>query len=133
MRRAIHAFKTSEYWTSRVLGRHGWPTIIHLNKKGGVVVSVSTNSSIIQGEDIKEYQPPSEEAAAVAKKTSKVAPLCNYPGEGFIHITEAVYLKVHKDYRFNKNLESATYSKHRVRHANSRSIGQEGWGSFPFT
>lgn len=91
----------------RVLVRGEWSTIIRVNRKGGKVVSVSTNArfvSVRQVEDIKEYSPPAPEVAAAVAKAAKLPPLVNYPGEGFLPMTKAEWKATHTDYKGSREM-----------------------------
>ena len=86
----------------RVLVRHGWATVVRVTRKAGVIVSVTTNQNMVpvRGiEEVKDYQPPSTEAAAAAKAATKKPPLVNYPHEGAHEITQAKWNATHKDYK----------------------------------
>ncbi len=89
----------------KVLTRDGWLTILRVNKVQGVVNSVTTVAPSAvhwtgrwkyEIERIKDYQPPTEEQAAKVKKATALAPLCNYPGEGFREMTQAEWDKRNK-------------------------------------
>ena len=74
--------------------------VLRVNRKDGRAVSVSV---VGQGwtvgiEEITDYTPPTPEAAAAVKKP----PLCNYPGEGFVHITQAQWDACSSDYKSTK-------------------------------
>lgn len=91
----------------RVLVRGEWSTIVRVNKKGGKVVSVTTNArfvSVRQVEDIKEYTPPAADVAAAVAKATKLPPLVNYPGEGFLSMTKAEWKATHADYKGSREL-----------------------------
>jgi phospholipid N-methyltransferase len=91
----------------RVLVRGTWSTIVRLNKKGGQVVSVTTNSRFVpvRGlEEIDDYQAPTEEAAAKATAATKLAPLCNYNHENFVKMTKAEWERIHKDYKATRTI-----------------------------
>jgi len=86
----------------RVLVRGEWVTILRVNRKAGKVCSVSTNAryvSVRQVEDIKDYEAPAADVAELAKEVSKLPPMCNYPGDGFKHMTKAEYNDIYKDYK----------------------------------
>lgn len=69
-------------------------------------------------EEVKDYQAPTQEQAERVKAATKVAPLTNYPGEGFIHITQAQWDAISKDYRGTDTKKaSETAGRHRVRRA----------------
>lgn len=76
----------------RVFARGEWATITKLNKKGGAVVSVTTNARYCRVkalEEISQYEAPTEDETSAATAAAKRPPLCNYPGEGFLHMTRA--------------------------------------------
>ncbi len=67
-----------------------WVTVIRVNKSGSQITSVTTNARFVRVrkiEEIQDYRPPTEERANAVKAANKQAPLCNYPGEGFRHLT----------------------------------------------
>lgn len=106
----------------RVLVRGEWVTITKLNKKAGKVISVTTNARYVRirpVEEIKEYEPPSQEQATAAQAAAKVPPLCNYPGLRFATCTQAEWDAIHKDARgvMCYIAETDTVERHRVRHA----------------
>ena len=82
-----------------LIGRNGeWLVVIRVNKAGGAVNSVTTQAPASVTwtktwkygiEKVADYQPPTEEMAAKVKKATKLPPLCNYPGEGFLEMTQA--------------------------------------------
>lgn len=100
-----------------------WVTVVRITKRDGAIVSLTTNRRyvrIIGIEEVKDYRAPSEEQKAAATAAAKVPPLCNYPGEGFVHLTQAQFDTLPKDYR-GTNKISATDSAgaHRIRSASS--------------
>lgn len=71
----------------RVLRRGSWYTILRVNAGS---VSVSGHfAPTISHDEISGYEPPTPEAAAAVAKVAKLPPLCNYPGDGFKHMTQA--------------------------------------------
>lgn len=105
-----------------------WLTILKLNKAGGRINSVSTNNArwprVVPVERIKDYRPPSEEQTKKAKQANKLPPLCNYPGEGFVHITQEQWDKKYKDFKGTRAVAATeTAGAHRVR---SGSFSQSG-------
>lgn len=91
----------------RVLVRGEWATIVRVNKKGGVPVSVTTNARLvpIRGvEEIKQYEPPAAEVAQQVASAAKLPPLVNYPGDGFLHMTKAEWNDIHRDYKGSREL-----------------------------
>lgn len=105
----------------RVLVDGEWVAVLRLNKSGGRVVSLTVARRYVSRvgiEEVKDYQAPTQEQAASVKAATKVAPLTNYPGEGFIHITQAEWDAIGKDYRgTDTKPASETAGRHRVRRA----------------
>lgn len=105
----------------RVLVDGEWVAVLRLNKSGGRVVSLTVARRYVARvgiEEVKDYQAPTQEQAASVKAATKVAPLTNYPGEGFIHITQAEWDAIGKDYRgTDTKPASETAGRHRVRRA----------------
>jgi hypothetical protein len=105
----------------RVLVRGEWVTVLRVNKANGKISSVTTNAKYVRVrpvEEIKDYQAPEKDDSEKIKAAMKLAPLCNYPGEGFIHITAEAWDQIPKDYRAVKNISATdTMEKHRVRFA----------------
>lgn len=86
----------------RVLVRGEWMVVIRVNKTGGKVNSVTTNCRYVpvRGiEEVKDYREPTEEEAAKVEKVTKLAPIVNYPGEGFIEMTNEEWKRKHSDYK----------------------------------
>jgi phospholipid N-methyltransferase len=114
-----------------------WLTVKRVNKAGDRINSVSTSARFVpvRGiEEVKDYRAPSAEQAASAKDAAKLPKLCNYPGEGFLHMTKAEWDATHSDYKgsrelgqgakrpggYRPDLKNATeaaahYGRHRVR------------------
>ena len=130
--------------------------ILRVNRSGGQVVSVSVTGQgwTVGVEEITAYEPPSEAAADAAAAIVKAAPLCNYPGRGFVAITRAQWDDIFKDYKGTRDMGagvdatnggrlhdslkdyregSEVYSRHRVRvvmgSSLRRVIGLEAWGA----
>lgn len=75
----------------RILRRGEWFIVTKLNKQGGVLNSVSVMghwASTVPIEEIKDYRAPAEGDAEKVAAVTKLAPLCNYPGEGFRHVAK---------------------------------------------
>lgn len=93
----------------RVLVRGEWMTVMRVNKKDGKVVSVRTNCRFVPVRGVDEvagYEPPTAEAAELVKKATKLAPLCNFPGEGFLEMTAAEWAKKPGDYKAVKHCKA---------------------------
>ena len=104
-----------------VLVRGEWVTVIRVNKSGGKITSVTTNArfvSVRPVDEIQDYKAPSAEQAAKVKAVTKLAPLVNYEGEGFAHITQAEWNAIPSDYRGTETVKATeTVGRHRVRKA----------------
>lgn len=90
-----------------VFVRGSWQKVIRVNKRAGKVNSVTTDCRFVpvRGmEEIKDYRAPSQEAAAAAADSRKLPPMCNYPGEGFLHMTKAEWDATHSDYKGSREL-----------------------------
>lgn len=69
-----------------------WLVIMRVNKKSGVPVSITTSARYcrVKGlEEITEYRAPDPADASKVKAATKLPPLVNYPGEGFLLKTKA--------------------------------------------
>lgn len=91
----------------RVLARGEWVTILRVNRKDGQVTSLTTNAKYVckvSAEAVQDYQAPDAETARKVAAAFKAPPLCNYPGEGFEHITKAQWAKKHKDYKGTRDV-----------------------------
>jgi precorrin-6B methylase 2 len=104
-----------------------WLTVLRVNRSNGIVNSVTTTAPRSMSwcaktkcgvEKIRDYRAPTPDDKAAVKKAGSVAPLCNYPGDGFEHMTKADYDKKHKDYKCTRVVKATeTAGLHRVRHA----------------
>lgn len=105
----------------KVLIGSTWEIVMRVNRKAGQIVSVTTAAKYcrVKGiENVSDYQPPTEEQTAAVKKAIKKAPLCNYAGEGFTHITQAQWDKILRDYKSTRDIAAnEKYAKYRVRYA----------------
>lgn len=91
----------------RVLVRGQWRTVKRVRKTGGQITGVTTDCQFVPVrsiEEVKGYEPPSEQEATAAASANKLPPLCNYPGEGFKHMTKAQWDGIHKDYKGSREL-----------------------------
>jgi protein-L-isoaspartate O-methyltransferase len=76
----------------QVLRRGHWHMITKVNRSAGAVRSVTVLghfAATIAVEDIADYRAPADGVAEKVKAATKLAPMCNYPGEGFRHMTRA--------------------------------------------
>lgn len=86
----------------QVLIRGQWLTIVRINKKGGKVLSVTTNARFVRVrgiEEVQEYKAPTEAQAATVKAAKKLPPLANYPHPGAVEMTKAEWDGTHRDYK----------------------------------
>jgi hypothetical protein len=97
-----------------------WVTVLRVNKSNGAICSVTTNAKYVRIksiETIKDYRPPTDDDRLQLKKATTLAPLCNYPGEGFKEITKAEWKRRYPDGKGTRELEAtATTAPHRVRY-----------------
>jgi len=66
--------------------------ITKVNRSAGAVRSVTVLghfAATIAVEDIADYRAPADGVAEKVKAATKLAPMCNYPSEGFRHMTRA--------------------------------------------
>jgi SAM-dependent methyltransferase len=104
----------------KVLVSQGWVTILKINKSNGAVSSVTTNAKYVPVrsiEEIQDYESPSAEAANLVKAATKLAPLCNYDGEGFISMTKEQWAKSYRDNKGSKEIPpNEKHGRHRLRY-----------------
>ena len=105
----------------QILRRHGlWFPILKVNKRGGVVQSVTVAghfASTVSVDEIRDYRPPAEGEAEKAKAIMDKGPMCNYPGDGFKHMTTAEW-KAKKMSDVSQSIihkATETHGKHRTR------------------
>ena len=76
----------------QVLRRGHWHVVVKVNHSAGAMRSVTVLghfASTIAVEDIADYRAPAAGATEKVKAATKLPPMCNYPGEGFRHMTRA--------------------------------------------
>lgn len=96
-----------------------WYTILRLNKKGGEIVSVTTNArfhKIKEVGGITDYREPSPEQVSAAQAATRKPALCNYMGEGFQSMTKAEWEKISGCYKSTKEIVANGLVAHRVRY-----------------
>lgn len=115
----------------QVLRRGEWYVISKVNP--GSVSVLGHFAPTITHDEIKDYRPPTDEAAAAVAKVSKVPPLCNYPGEGFKHMTKAELETAHKGYQWAPKIQriaaTATTAAHRLKQVPDRSPGKSSYAT----
>jgi protein-L-isoaspartate O-methyltransferase len=104
----------------QVLRRGHWHVVTKVNRSGGAVRSVTVLghfAATIAVEDIADYRAPAEGAAEKVKAATALPPMCNYPGEGFKHMTTAEWkAKRMSDVSQSMKLKATeSYGRHRVR------------------
>jgi protein-L-isoaspartate O-methyltransferase len=125
----------------QVRRRGDWYVITKINRVGGVVNSVSVLghfASTVTMDEISDYKAPQAgDAAKVAAVTDK-GPICNYPGEGFHGITQAMWDSAYKDHKGTQTKRgNEQYGTHRVRFMANyklRGLGlkiKDQWGHEP--
>lgn len=99
--------------------RNEWLTVLRLNRKDGVLVSVTTAARYcrVKGiEEIAEVRPPDPERVAAVKAVTSKPTLCNYPGEGFETLTRAEWDRLYSDGKGTQVIDATpTHGAHRVR------------------
>lgn len=122
----------------RVLYQGDWLVILRINKTGESVNSLTCTAPRVvtwsktwkvEAERVQDYQPPSEADTEKVKAATKLPPLCNYPGEGFLHMTKAEYDKTvpkWSDFPKIATLKpTESYGRHRVKQ--TRTPGKDFW------
>jgi len=72
-----------------------WLVILKINKTGDAISSLTTTARRhfygskykADIESVKDYQAPQPDETAAVKAATKLPPMCNYPGDGFKHMT----------------------------------------------
>ena len=107
----------------RVLVRGEWVTVLKVNKVAGKINSLSTNRryvSKISMEKVDDYQAPTAAQAETVKAAVKKPSVYNYPGEGFIQVTQAQWNDTSTRYRGTREVHA---DKRHERHAARMMIG----------
>ena len=112
----------------RVLRRGSWYVVTRVNP--GSVSVAGHFAATITHDEITDYRPPTAEETALVAKATKAPPLCNYPGEGFRHLTRAelAALPERRWSDFSKTMTikaTETHGTHRV----PRARGHKAWDS----
>lgn len=124
----------------KVRHKWGWNIIKKLNKKDGVLLSLSlvatSYPSKINLEDVKEYIPPTEEETEKVKTATKLPPMCNYITPECATMTQAEYTKQYKEHKGSRVVPATDeHGAHRIRTIQSflgrrfGSTSQNQWGS----
>lgn len=89
----------------RVLIGGEWLVVLRVNKREGRINSVTTTSRYVavRGiEEVKDYRAATDEEAAKVKAATKLPPMVNFPGEGFIEMTAADWKRKSPDNRVTR-------------------------------
>ncbi len=104
----------------QVLARGEWVTVLRVNRVNGAISSLRTTARyvpVVSIERVRDYRAPSAEDAAKVKAATKLAPLCNYPGPEFRHMTKAEWDRKYKDYKTTRDVGATEKAaRHRVRY-----------------
>ncbi|CAM2198434.1 Methyltransferase type 11 (plasmid) [Paraburkholderia kururiensis] len=111
----------------RVLVGDEWLVVLRVNKAGGRTNSLTTSSPRVVSwsnrwkvaiEEVKDYRAADPADAAAATQQTRLAPLVNYPGEGFVEMTGAEWKKRSNDGKsIRKVAATAEHGTYRVRRA----------------
>lgn len=105
----------------RVQRRGKWFVVKKINRQGGALSSISVIghfASTITPDEVQAYEPPKEGDAEKVKAATKLALLVNFPGPGFIEMTEAEWKRKPKDYRSVRTAKATeTHGGYRYREA----------------
>lgn len=113
----------------QVLRRYGQWFIITKVNAGSVSVR-GHFAGTIPFDEIKEYKAPNPGDAEKVKSATKLPPLCNYPGDGFVHMTKAE-LKADRWRMYSDSAKTRwikateTHGTHRVQ----QTRGKEAWST----
>jgi len=102
----------SERFANIAVGGHvkmgaEWYLVKRINRSNRAVCSVTVNAKYVpvRGiEEVEDYRAPSADDAKAAQAANKKPPLCNYPGEGFEHLTSVEWNATHADYKGSREL-----------------------------
>jgi len=116
----------------QVKRRGEWFVILKVNMRKGELRSLTVAGhwkTTIALEEVQDYKDPAEGDWEKARAVVLTPPLCNYPGEGFLHQTEAEYKSTvpkWSDFPKTKTIKATAGAVcHRVR--NQRKPGGNAW------
>lgn len=84
-----------------------WVVVLRVNKSGGQINSVTTSARYVRVrgiEEVKDYRAPSDDDAAKVKAATKLPPMVNFPGEGFIEMTADEWKRKSPDYKGSRKV-----------------------------
>jgi phospholipid N-methyltransferase len=115
----------------RVLVRGEWVVVLKINKADGKINSLTTASRYLSKvgiEEVKDYKAPEGDDADKVKAAMKLSPLCNYPQEDALNITQAQWNDIYTDHKATRNIKGTqTQGAHRVRRIMSFKARQLGY------
>jgi phospholipid N-methyltransferase len=104
-----------------------WLVVLRVNRANGKINSVTTTAPAsvhwaknwkYAFEEITDYRAPEAEEAAKAKEATKLAPMVNFPGEGFLEMTLDEYKRKPNDYKSTRKAKATeTHGAYRYRSA----------------
>lgn len=126
----------------KVLSRGQWFTVVKVNRRGGVVGSVTVVghwATTIPVDRIADYTPPADdETAAKARQVVDKGPLCNYPAEGHHPMTKAEWEALPKwsdEPKTKVFAQTEKHGKHRMRVVRASRVrqvpGESRWSMVP--
>lgn len=125
----------------QVKRRGSWHVILKLNKKAGVLQSVTVAGigwDTVKMEEIQDYLPPEEGDTEKVKKATALPPMCNYKIDGCATMTQAEFTATYKDHKGSEIIAATdTQGRHRVRTIASFLARRHGsdtkdqWGPIP--
>ena len=102
----------------QVRSKWGWHVVTKINKKSGVMTSVSVAdlSWTLKAEEIKDYKAPAEGDTEKVQAATKLPPMCNYKTDGCAVMTQAEYTQAHKAHKGSRVIAATdTHGAHRLR------------------
>lgn len=124
----------------QVLSKWGWHVVLKVNKKAGVMTSVSVTgiSWTLKTEDIKDYKEPKEGDAEKVQAATKLPPMCNYKTESCATMTQAEFTATYKDHKGSMIVKATeTHGAHRRRTIQNflarrhGAVNADQWGNTP--
>jgi phospholipid N-methyltransferase len=109
----------------KVLIDRAWLFVQRVTRKDGRIVSVTPLGSYRRSiEEVHDYQPPEPGIAERVKTATKLPPLCNFPGEGFVVTTKAEWNRHWKQIQRAEATDEFGAYRYRVAGAGAGNHGQ---------
>ncbi|MDX9789011.1 MAG: DUF3560 domain-containing protein [Desulfobacterales bacterium] len=103
----------------QVKHRWGWNVIKKINRKDGVITSLSLFSKSyptkVNVEEVQDYTPPAEADIEKVKAVTKLPPMCNYETEKCAVMTQAEFKAVYQDHKSSAVVNQPGVERHRIR------------------